>query len=105
VVISRSRKITSHDLPAPLPRKGGSKDQENELVSAVEEWIASRLRDSSASELEGLFDRFLAECEPTILRQVLQTTNGNRQAAARMLGMHRQTLREKLRKYSDEVDP
>ncbi len=48
---------------------------------------------------QGLFDRFLAEVEPTLLREVLASTGGNRVAAATSLGIHRATLREKLRRY------
>ncbi|MFG0336147.1 MAG: helix-turn-helix domain-containing protein [Maioricimonas sp. JB049] len=37
--------------------------------------------------------------EPTLLRTVLEQCDGNRAAAARRLGMHRSTLRQKLRRY------
>ena len=48
---------------------------------------------------EGLFDRFLAVVEPIFLREGLEATKGNRSSAADLLGMHRATLREKLKRY------
>jgi DNA-binding NtrC family response regulator len=39
----------------------------------------------------------LAELEDAYIREVLQRTQGNKSAAARILGIHRKTLHEKLR--------
>ncbi len=47
----------------------------------------------------GLFDRFLEIVEPILLREALDSTQGNRANAALLLGVHRATLREKLRRY------
>ena len=49
-----------------------------------------------------LHERFLATFEPPLLRAALEACNGNRAAAAQLLGMHRATLREKLRRYAIE---
>ena len=49
-----------------------------------------------------LHKRFLAVVEPALLNAVLDQYNGNRAAAAQMLGIHRTTLRQKLRNYGIE---
>ena len=47
-----------------------------------------------------LYERFLELVEPPLLRAVLlERCRGNRAAAAQMLGIHRATLRRKLRQY------
>jgi two-component system, NtrC family, nitrogen regulation response regulator GlnG len=45
----------------------------------------------------GLYERFLAEFEPPLLRATLAATNGNQLKAADLLGINRNTLRSKLR--------
>ncbi|SFI98456.1 sigma-54-dependent transcriptional regulator [Planctomicrobium piriforme] len=46
-----------------------------------------------------LFEQFLNTFEPPILAAALDAVNGNRKAAADLLGLHRETLRKRLRKY------
>ncbi len=48
------------------------------------------------------YERFLELVEPPLLRAVLDRCRGNRVAAAQLLGIHRATLRQKLRRY--EID-
>lgn len=46
---------------------------------------------------EGLYARMLREIEPPLLREVLAWSGGNQSRAAEILGIHRATLRKKLR--------
>lgn len=46
-----------------------------------------------------LFEQFLNTFEPPVLAAALDAVNGNRKAAADLLGLHRETLRKRLRKY------
>ncbi|HQY60601.1 MAG TPA: helix-turn-helix domain-containing protein, partial [Polyangiaceae bacterium] len=48
---------------------------------------------------EELYERFLSIVEPPFLRSILENCDGNRALAAQRLGIHRATLRQKLRKY------
>ena len=56
---------------------------------------------SSATE-PTLYDRVLGLVEPPLLESVLRQNQGNRALAARQIGIHRATLRQKLRKYGVE---
>lgn len=47
----------------------------------------------------GLYELVLAEIESPLFEQVLLRTRGNVSLAARMLGIHRSTLRRKLLQY------
>lgn len=48
---------------------------------------------------EGLYARMLREIEPPLLREVLAWCDGNQTRAAETLGIHRATLRKKMREF------
>ena len=69
-------------------------------------WIASRLPATDLANRESATDmlaEFLTEAEPPLIKHVLELTKGNRALTARMLGIHRDTLREKLRRHNIDV--
>jgi DNA-binding protein Fis len=75
-------------------------DPETELARLVENW--SRLQARAAGddpETAQIYERFLQRAEPPLLRAVLDACDHNRAAAAQLLGMHRTTLRQKMRRY------
>ncbi|AMV20043.1 sigma-54-dependent transcriptional regulator [Planctomyces sp. SH-PL14] len=99
-IVSRTDVIGVESLPPPLP------PHREALVPVVTDWrdgFRSWCRDR-ATELVGLesaelYDTYLAETEPVLLEESLEQCGGNRAATARMLGIHRATLREKLKRY------
>jgi two-component system, NtrC family, nitrogen regulation response regulator GlnG len=97
-VIARGRTLDINDFPPP---------QESTLApvastdAVIEAWARSEL-DQRGDSAGPLYERFLQATEPALLRTVLQQTGGNRAAAAQRLGMHRATLRERIKRYGLE---
>lgn len=94
-VLARGRSLTIDDFP---PAQSGQLKSQQTPVSgleqAIQDWVGEKL---SKNETGQLYAAFVAAFEPSLLRLVLAHTNDNRAAAAEMLGIHRGTLREKLR--------
>lgn len=97
-VVARGRPLVLSDFPDPQNGMGGATG--TSVDAAVESWTRSRL-ESEAVEGD-LHEAFLAAAEPALLRVVLEHTGGNRAAAAELLGIHRGTLRERLKRYEVE---
>lgn len=57
------------------------------------------LRDLNGSGAENLYEIALRELEIPLFAEVLQHCDGNHSRAASMLGIHRATLRKKLKDY------
>ena len=82
-------------LPAPSP------PNQNGLGADLTNWARRAFRERSDAD-STLYERFLELAEPPVLRAVLEECANNRAAAAQILGIHRATLRQKLRKYGIE---
>ena len=102
-VIARGAWIDREHLPPPMltadAQPGTGEDRLQQLVA---DWTRKALSDPDTQtddDEPGTYERFLEELEPALLRTVLEECDGNRAAAARRLGMHRSTLRQKLRRY------
>ena len=107
--MSRGQPIRVEDLPAPMAslKKNGSSPTaalEKNITDWVEKEKASSTSEehSEATQTNDLHDRFLSTVEPPLLREALRQCDHNRAAAAQLLGIHRTTLRQKLRKYGIE---
>lgn len=100
-VIARGRPLKVSDFPVPQNDRTDRRDAASTVNAAVETWTRGQL--DTESDQNDLHDRFLAATEPGLLRIVLEQTNGNRAAAAELLGIHRGTLRDRLKKYG--LDP
>ncbi|MDX1929193.1 MAG: sigma-54 dependent transcriptional regulator [Pirellulaceae bacterium] len=101
-LMARGGAITKRHLPASQPAFIGAAESLPPLEALVQNWIRHELQSPATSDgppMEGLLDRFLAVVEPILLREGLEVTKGNRSSAADLLGMHRATLREKLKRY------
>ena len=86
--------------------------RQGHLEDAVRVWVAERLavttseKSLNPSDIEAtgtLYDDCLTVVEPPLLQSVLEHYHGNRVAAASHLGLHRSTLRQKMRHYN--IDP
>jgi DNA-binding protein Fis len=49
-----------------------------------------------------MYDDFLSMVEPALLSVMMEASNRNRALIAAQLGMHRSTLRQKMRRYDIE---
>jgi len=50
-----------------------------------------------------VYDDIINDIEKRVIIKSLELSNGNQLAAARMLGVHRNTLKNKIRKYNIDV--
>lgn len=93
--------MSSLILNAMPPRKG-TNGPTREAAHTLGECMASSARrylvDLNGTPChEGLYARMLREVELPLLREVLEWSGGNQSRAAEVLGIHRATLRKKLR--------
>jgi DNA-binding NtrC family response regulator len=109
-IVARGRSIRPEHLPpaasgpAPVPADGPPA-LAREIQERATRWARGEAgRDPEVGPGEGaveepLYERFLAMVEPPLLRVALERCRGNRAAAAQLLGIHRATLRQRLRRY------
>jgi Nif-specific regulatory protein len=53
---------------------------------------------------ENKLERFVSDCEKTVIRHVLVRTKGNQTAAAKLLGTTRRILDYKIHKYGIDCE-
>ncbi len=97
-LVARGRDLQPEDFPPPRTQSPTAHSSEETLQATVRNWIEEQLMTSP----EHLYERFLNGAEPELFRRVLESTNGNKVQAAEKLGIHRATLRQKLKKYELE---
>ncbi len=103
-IVARGRGIRPEDLPLPLPRATpGATSASQEIRDRVARWAAEDAgRSKGQVQKPSLYDRFLEVVEPPLLEAALKACRNNRAAAADFLGIHRATLRQKLRRHGIE---
>jgi DNA-binding NtrC family response regulator len=100
-VVARGRPITIEDFPDAKPGRGNTSTT---LYQTLPNLITAWAEDAIASnpDTASLHSDLLAAIEPALLQVVLKRTSGNRAKAAEMLGIHRGTLRDRLKGYGIE---
>jgi two-component system nitrogen regulation response regulator GlnG len=94
-LVARGETIEPEHLPPPLELASDSLDPAGQLRDAVRRWVSHQLaQDESPAHLH---EQLLSQVEPPLFDAVLALTANNRAAAADILGIHRATLRKKLR--------
>ncbi len=97
-VVARGRPLDISDFPPP---QISDTSVEASTAAVVAAWTQREL-EQGADTPQPLYERFLQATEPALLKTVLKQTGGNRAAAAEQLGMHRGTLRERMKRYGLE---
>lgn len=107
LVLSRGGMILRDHLPPPSPRLGvpadrGSTAPEADIANLVYNWTLARIAQSGESAT--LHEDLLRLVEPPMLKAILEKCHGQCAVAARVLGLHRTTLRKKLEEYGIDLD-
>ena len=97
-VVSRGQPIRREHLP-PIRHRIDDLPGPSSSGEIADQYAAWAERELTRPDAGPLYERFLEFAEPPLLRAVLDRHRGNRAAAAQELGIHRATLRMKLRKY------
>jgi two-component system nitrogen regulation response regulator GlnG len=100
-IVARGRPIRAEHLPPSAKSAAAAgTPRTSDIREEIARWTGEEVHNGGAEPNESpLYDRFLELVEPPLLRAVLEQCGGNRAAAAQRLGIHRATLRQKLRKY------
>ncbi len=70
------------------------------LREHVQNTVSRYIEDMGNTVPDNLYQVLLAEVEPPLIEETLKCTGGNQSRAAEMLGITRNTLRTKMRRYS-----
>lgn len=99
VVVARGGTIELEHLPAPVVAQAPGTPFGNaptgQLEALLRAWTREQLR--AEEGCEDLYERYLGLVEPPLLETVVEHHQGQLASAARTLGLHRTTLRKKLR--------
>lgn len=82
-----------------------SPEEEESLVSVLADRVRRMLSVHPRTPIEGLYPAIMREVERTLLATVLDYTKGHREEASTILGLHRNSLRRRLRAVGLEEDP
>jgi nitrogen regulation protein NR(I) len=102
VLTAKGQHLTLHDLPLPTDGAPASSALFEPSLDALRHAAKDALRTVSATtapvpDQEGLFHWLVAEVERELIAEALRMTEGNQVAAAKLLGLHRTTMRNKRR--------
>ena len=97
-VMAPGDQIFPDDLPAGLFSRNGAEDGGSAWSESLRCWASQELL-SGGTEL---FGRAQAELERVLIDCALDQTGGQRQKAAELLGLGRNTLTRKLQKFDSE---
>jgi two-component system nitrogen regulation response regulator GlnG len=97
-ITARGDEIDVEHLPSAESFAAAGGSPADQVRRHVSEWTRQELTTSVDAESSDLYDRFLSVVEPALIETVMQHFGGNRAAAARELGIHRATLRERLKR-------
>lgn len=111
ILVSRGATIGIEDLEKfPMPSAVRQHESDSDFAEFVRRWtfnhlaeldkIGQRVTAVQSDEVFGtMYEDFLSAIEPPFLEAMMAAFQGNRAAIASQLGLHRSTLRQKMRRY------
>lgn len=105
---ARGSVVNPEDLPAMRSQPGDDSSAgsvSGDLEQATRSWLLAHcphdLPDEGSAELQSgfLHEQFLAIAERALIQAMLERCGGNRASVASRLGIHRTTLRQKMKRY------
>jgi Fis family transcriptional regulator len=69
------------------------------LSEAVKHSIEIYFKDLQGERAHGVYSMVIESVEKTLIEEILKRTQGNQSEAAEMLGINRNTLRTKMKKF------
>jgi DNA-binding NtrC family response regulator len=102
-IVARGQPIRLEHLPPAATKLDLTAPSNSiEIQGQLALWARRAFREQAESGDATVYEQFLQLGEPPVLRAVLEECGHNRAAASQILGIHRATLRQKLRKYGIE---
>jgi two-component system nitrogen regulation response regulator GlnG len=99
-IMARGGEVRREHLPEPATMSApGTATPAAQVQRHIAEWTSAAALDLASSNDPQLYERFLQLVEPPLLEAILKRCGRNRAAAAQLLGLHRATLRQKLRRH------
>ena len=83
---------------------GSTSEQASPLRKCVHSAVRRYFKDMGNTQPEDLHKLLLSEVEPPLIEEVLAQTGGNQSMTAKILGITRNTLRTKLKRYKINVN-
>jgi two-component system response regulator AtoC len=101
----RGKLLTVHDLQLKQVAEPAPEEAHTDTLVEFRSAMRTALRRLQNGELElpahaGLFHALIADAEQEMIDEALKITRGNQVAAAELLGLHRTTMRKKMRQGS-----
>ncbi|WP_394807599.1 helix-turn-helix domain-containing protein [Nitrosomonas sp.] len=73
--------------------------KENEIVSCIRKAIGGYLNDLDGEKPGNLYSMVIQSVEKPLIEIAIQHTKGNQTQAAELLGINRNTLRQKMKQF------
>ena len=96
VVLARSGPLAPEHLPPAISSNLPSAGTGQQLETAIAAWVRQQLSEGDVETQSDFYRRFLNVAETALFNEILDHTQQNRSAAAKLLGLDRATLRSKL---------
>ena len=74
--------------------------KQSDLENAVKHAIETYFKDLEGEKAHGIYSMVIDSVEKTLIGDILKRSNGNQSEAAQKLGINRNTLRAKMKKFN-----